>query len=102
MNLSIPFNDEIYRHTPRTMSPEDNEHPQTPPIDPLTIGELLSLSEVAKLSGFNQGFLKNMAQKGRLRAKKLGHYWYTTLASVEEYKKSRHRGKRTDLDKSSS
>jgi hypothetical protein len=79
------------------MSEENNE--QTPPIDPLTIDELITLPEAAKLSGLSHGLLKDIAQSGRLRAKKYGRAWVTTLAAIEEYKKSRHRGKRTDLGK---
>ena len=77
--------------------PEDNEQPS--PIDPLTIGEIITLSEAAKLSGLGYDILYVTARKGRLRAKKSGSIWLTTLASVEEYKKSRHRGSRTDLGK---
>jgi hypothetical protein len=79
------------------MSEEDNE--QISPIDPLTIGELLSLSDASKLSGFSHFQLKTIARTGRLRAKKYGPIWLTTLAAIEEYKNSRHRGKRTDLGK---
>jgi len=41
--------------------PEDNE--QASVIDPLNIGELISLSEAAKLSGLTQDYLKQIAQK---------------------------------------
>lgn len=68
-------------------------------LDPLTIGELISLAEAAQFSGITQSYLKQIAERGRLRAKKIGRNWVTTQAAVEEYKKSRHRGKRTDLDK---
>jgi hypothetical protein len=81
------------------MSEKDNEQEQTPHIDPLTIDELITLPEAAKLSGLSHALLKDIAQNGRLRAKKYGRSWVTTLAAIEEYKKSRHRGKRTDLGK---
>ncbi|MEI7557259.1 helix-turn-helix domain-containing protein [Candidatus Chlorohelix sp.] len=81
------------------MTPEDHQPPTTPPIDPLTIGELITLPEAAELSGLDYAILRNIARKGRLRAKKYGRFWLTTLASVEEYKNSRHRGSRTDLGK---
>jgi hypothetical protein len=81
------------------MSQEDNEQEQTPPIDPLTIGELMSLTEAAEKSGFSSAFLRQVAIKGRLRARRTGGIWLTTLAAIEEYKISRHRGKRTDIDK---
>ena len=68
--------------------PEDNEQPS--PIDPLTIGELISMTEAAQLSGFNAKFLRELATKGRLRAKKSGITWLTTMEAVEAYKKSRN------------
>jgi hypothetical protein len=79
------------------MSDEDNG--QTSPIDPLTIGELITLPEAAQLSGLSHDLLRDIARKGRLRAKKYGPMWLTTMAAIEEYKESRHRGKRTDLGK---
>jgi hypothetical protein len=79
------------------MSQEDNE--PTSPIDPLTIGELITMSEASKLSGLSAALLRDIAQNGRLRTKKSGSIWLTTLAAIEEYKNSRHRGKRTDLGK---
>jgi len=81
------------------MTPEDHQPPTTTPIDPLTIGELITLVEAAKLSGLGYEILRAIARKGRLRAKKSGNIWLTTLAAVEEYKNSRHRGSRTDLGK---
>jgi excisionase family DNA binding protein len=78
------------------MSPEDNEQPD--PIDSLAIGELITLAEAAKLSGLSHSYLKNLTNNGRLKAKKSGGTWLTTLAAIEEFKKSRHQGKRTDLD----
>lgn len=65
----------------------DNKSPSEP--DPLTIGELISLSEAAKLSGLTQDYLKKIAQTGRLRAKKIGRNWVTTQAAVDQYKKTR-------------
>ncbi|NWJ98977.1 MAG: hypothetical protein HXX20_24840 [Chloroflexi bacterium] len=81
------------------MTPEDHQPPTTTPIDPLTIGELITLLEAAELSGLGYALLRRISGKGRLRAKKYGNTWLTTLAAVEEYKKSRHRGSRTDLGK---
>jgi len=81
------------------MTPEDHQPPTTTPIDPLTIGQLITLTEAANLSDLNSAFLRQLADKGRLRAKKVGHFWVTTLAAIEEYKESRHRGKRIDHDK---
>ena len=67
--------------------PEENEQPT--PIDPLTIGELVSLAEAAEVSGFSHDNLKRVAQSGKLRAKKIGRNWITTLAAVEEYRENR-------------
>ena len=81
----------------RLNMPEENEQPS--PIDPLTIGELISLTEAADLSNLNRDFLRQLVAKNRLRAKRMGHYWYTTMAAIQEYKNTRHRGKRTIFDK---
>ena len=67
--------------------PDENEH--TSPIDPLTIGELISLTEAAKRSGFSHSLFKQMAQNGRLPARKIGRNWATTMESVEVYKRNR-------------
>jgi hypothetical protein len=67
--------------------PEDNDQPN--PIDPLTIGELISLPEAAEKSGFSHELLKKTAKSGRLHAKKIGRDWVTTMAAIEEYKNSR-------------
>jgi excisionase family DNA binding protein len=67
--------------------PEENE--QTPPIDPLTIGGLISLAEAAENSGLSHDYLKKIARSGRLRAKKIGGTWLTTKLAIEEYKNSR-------------
>jgi hypothetical protein len=67
--------------------PDENE--QTSPIDPLTIGEIITLSEAAQRSGFTLKFLIGLAAKGRLKARKSNKNWLTTMAAVEEYKKSR-------------
>ncbi|NWJ97267.1 MAG: hypothetical protein HXX20_15895 [Chloroflexi bacterium] len=67
--------------------PDENEH--TSPIDPLTIGELISIIEASKLSGFSHVYLKEIAGSGRLRAKKMGRDWFTTMEAIAEFKKSR-------------
>ena len=70
-------------------SPQETEQPNSSP-DPLAIGELISLAEAAELSGFDQKYLRNIADKGRLKAKKIGRNWITTIAAIEEYKASRN------------
>jgi excisionase family DNA binding protein len=65
--------------------PTDN----TEPIDPLTIGELISLAEAGKYCGLSKHSLLTYARNGRLRAKKIGSQWVTTQAAVDEYMSSR-------------
>ena len=65
--------------------PTDN----TEPIDPLTIGELITLAEAAEYAGLSPGSLQGYAKRDRLKAKKLGNTWLTTHAAVDEYLASR-------------
>jgi excisionase family DNA binding protein len=58
--------------------------------DPLKVGELITIPEAAELSGYNSKFLARLAAKGRLKAKRSGSAWLTTLAAIEEYKDSRN------------
>ena len=69
--------------------PEQDQHDPTSPIDPLTIGELISLAEAAELSGFSVSYLTEIANSGRLRAKKIGRQWVTTMVAIEGYKQTR-------------
>ena len=57
--------------------------------NPLTVGELITLAEAAEYAGLEKGTLHNYAKSGRLKAKKLGLYWVTTKAAVDEYLASR-------------
>lgn len=66
-----------------------NEANDNPPVDPLTIGELISLSDASKLTGFSVRYLNDIANNGRLKAKKIGRQWVTTLAAIEDYKRTR-------------
>ena len=50
---------------------------------------LLSLPEAAEIYGFNSDYLRNLCQKGRLRARKIGTVWVTTARDMEIYIKSR-------------
>lgn len=58
----------------------------------LLIGDLLPLKEAAELNGYTHGHFKHLIQKRpgetrpRLRAKRIGYYWFTTQAAVDEYK----------------
>jgi excisionase family DNA binding protein len=60
-----------------------------PQIDPLTIGELISLQQAAQYAGLTKDTLHNYVKRGRLKAKRLGPIWVTTQAAVDEYLASR-------------
>ena len=67
-----------------------SERNNTPdPIDPLTVGELITLQEAADYSGLVYETLLNYVRRGRLKAKKRGWMWFTTKAAVDEYLASR-------------
>lgn len=51
----------------------------------------ISLFEAAELYGLSTSYLKQLAQKGRLKAHKAGHFWLTTPADVEEYIRTRQK-----------
>lgn len=65
--------------------PSDNQQP----VDPLTVGELITLAEAAEYGGLAKRSLHNYALQGRLKAKKIGLYWVTTRAAIDEYLASR-------------
>ena len=50
---------------------------------------LISLPEAAELYGFNPKYLAQLANRGRLRAQKIGNYWVTTPSDMENYILSR-------------
>jgi hypothetical protein len=65
--------------------PTDNPEP----VDPLTVGELITLQEAAEYAGLAKGSLLVYARNGRLKAKRRGWMWFTTQAAVDEYLASR-------------
>lgn len=69
-----------------------------------TSGELISLVEAANRYGFKAGHLRNLASRGRLKARKMGRDWFTTPADVEDYIQSRQRRGvfRTDIEQGNS
>jgi excisionase family DNA binding protein len=71
------------------MAREENNNP-TPDQDPLTIGELISLQEAAEYANLKQDSLHDYIKRDRLKAKKIGRFWVTTRAAVDEYLQSRH------------
>ena len=66
--------------------PTDNQEP----VDPLTVGELITLQEAAEYAGLAKGSLLIYARSGRLKAKRRGWMWFTTHAAVDEYLASRN------------
>lgn len=62
--------------------------------------ELISLSEAAKRYGLSHVYLRDIAVSGRLKARKIGHYWVTTPADVEAYLSTREKkgAYRVDID----
>ena len=50
---------------------------------------LISLSEAAEIYGFSHNYLRNLARKGRLSAKKIAGAWLTTPENMEDFIKSR-------------
>jgi len=67
-----------------------NDEINTPHIDPLTIGELITLQEAAEYAGLSKESIHSYVKKGRMKAKKRGWMWFTTRTAVDEYLRSRH------------
>ena len=66
------------------------DHDTTPqPIDPLTVGELISLQEAGEYAGLSKNSLLVYIRNQRLTAKKIGSQWVTTRAAIDEYLASR-------------
>lgn len=53
--------------------------------------ELLTLSQAAEAYGYSGDYLRRLAEKGRLKARKLGRNWLTTSLDVETFIESRER-----------
>lgn len=62
--------------------------------------ELISLAEASSIYHLGQDFLRQLALKGRLRAKKIGRNWVTTPQAIEDYLASRKKtgAYRADID----
>ncbi len=52
---------------------------------------LISLPEASGLYGLSHSYLKQLAQKGRLQAQKIGGIWLTSPNDVEIYIASRQK-----------
>ena len=48
----------------------------------------ISLQETSKISPYSQEYLSLLARQGRLKCKKFGRTWYTTVENLQEYIKS--------------
>jgi excisionase family DNA binding protein len=66
---------------------ETNKQPEAP--DPLAVGEFISLQEAAEYAGLKKDSLHDYIKRGRLKAKKIGGFWVTTHAAIDEYLQSR-------------
>ncbi len=53
--------------------------------------ELITLSQAAEAYGYSSDYLRRLAEKGRLKARKLGRQWLTTSEDVESFIVSREK-----------
>lgn len=53
--------------------------------------ELMPLSEAADAYGYSGDYLRRLAEKGRLKARKLGRNWLTTSGDMESFIESREK-----------
>jgi excisionase family DNA binding protein len=53
--------------------------------------DLLTLSQAADSYGYSGDYLRRLAEKGRLRARKLGRNWLTTSDDMKTFIESRER-----------
>lgn len=53
------------------------------------LDEFISLAEAAEKTKMGQKFFRTLCDKGRLKGKKIGRNWVTTMKWVREYLKSR-------------
>lgn len=65
--------------------PKENQEP----VDPLTVGELITLPQAAEYAGLTHDTLLNYVRRGRMKARKMGPIWVTTHAAIDEYLTSR-------------
>lgn len=47
--------------------------------------KVISLSQAAKISGYNQDYLGSLIRKGEIRGKKIGRNWFTTEEELKNY-----------------
>jgi hypothetical protein len=76
--------------TPKNPAPEPKRtRRKKQPVDPLTVGELISLQQASDYAGLAKGSLYNYVRSGRLKARQIGSFWATTRAAIDEYLSSR-------------
>lgn len=68
----------------------DNTNDKSPQHDPLTIGELRTLTELGAEGLLSYESLRKYARFGKLRARRLGYQWFSTRAAIDAYLASRH------------
>jgi hypothetical protein len=51
--------------------------------------ELITLAQAAEQYGFTHEYLRELCQRGRLKARKLGKLWVTTPGEMEKFIRSR-------------
>lgn len=59
----------------------------------LAADELISLGEAASKVGLSPDSLRRYALQGKLKARKIGRNWVTTIAAVEQYMSRRDASK---------
>jgi hypothetical protein len=48
------------------------------------LGEIISLAQASKLTGYNQDYLGQLCRSGKLKGTKFGRNWTTTVAAINE------------------
>ncbi|MEK7598189.1 MAG: fibronectin type III domain-containing protein [Patescibacteria group bacterium] len=61
--------------------------------------EYISLGEASKESGYTPEYLNSLARQGKLKAKKIGRNWHTTLAWLEDFTSNTKEAKKEKVEK---
>jgi hypothetical protein len=61
--------------------------------------EYISLSEASQQSGYTPEYLNSLARQGKLKAKKIGRNWHTTLAWLDDFIQTTKTAKKEKIDK---
>ena len=59
------------------------------PVDPLTVGELRTLKELAQEGLLAYSTLRQHALNGRLQARRMGFQWFSTKAAIQVFLRER-------------